>query len=246
MKRTHAGGLLLGCLVTVFAVPVVAQDPPANEIGAAFDLGFVSTGGTTEVTTLNIGDKVEYRAGPWVVTQRFSAVYGRTADSTSTSQWKAGLRGEYQVTPAVGFYALGRYERNRFAGIARRFEEALGIAATLMNGDGPDKLVVEAGASLNQQTSYTTDSTQRFAAGRAAFEYKRTFSGASDVTVGAEALPNLKTSDDYRINAAAALTAPLSQRIALKLSYEVKYDNLPEPTFQKTDRIFTAGLQIVF
>jgi len=245
IRRTARAALVLGA-TALLAIPAGAQDAPPKPLSATFDLGFVNTGGNTEVTTLNIGEKVEYTSGPWVVTQRFAAVYGRTADSTSTSQWRAGIRGEYQFTPAVGFYALGRYERNRFAGIARRFEEALGIAATLMDGDGPDKLVVEAGASLNQQTSYTTDSTQTFAAGRAAFEYKRSFSGSSDITVGAEALPNFKTSDDYRINAAAILTAPLSQRIALKLAYEVKYDNLPEPTFEKTDRIFTAGLQIVF
>jgi putative salt-induced outer membrane protein YdiY len=246
MIRTYARGLLLLGLAAIFAPLMAAQDAPANQLGATFDLGLVSTGGNTQVTTLNIGEKVEYKTGPWIVTQRFSAVYGRTADSTSTSQWKAGIRGEYQIAPTVGFYALGRYERNRFAGLARRFEEALGVAATLIDGEGPDKLVVEAGASLNQQTSYTTDVTDTFGAGRAAFEYTRAFSEASTIAVGAEALPNFKTSDDYRINGAAVLTAPISQRIALKLSCEVKFDNLPEPGFEKTDRIFTAGLQIVF
>ena len=38
--------------------------------------------------------------------------------------------------------------------------------------------------------------------------------------------------------------APLSKRFAVKLSYAIRFDNLPEPGFERTDRVFTSGLQV--
>jgi hypothetical protein len=42
------------------------------------------------------------------------------------------------------------------------------------------------------------------------------------------------------------LTAPLSRPIALRVSYLIRFDNLPEPGFETTDRILTTGVQIAF
>jgi putative salt-induced outer membrane protein YdiY len=40
--------------------------------------------------------------------------------------------------------------------------------------------------------------------------------------------------------------APLSTSVALRLSYIVKFNNTPDPGFEKTDRLFSAGVQIAF
>ena len=61
-----------------------------------------------------------------------------------------------------------------------------------------------------------------------------------------EAIPNLDTSDDWRLNSESALVAAFSKRLALKLTYLVRYDHLPEPTFKDTDRLFTAGIQVTY
>ena len=41
-----------------------------------------------------------------------------------------------------------------------------------------------------------------------------------------------------------ALVAPLSSKIGLRLSYVIRFDNQPEPTFEKTDKILTTGIQV--
>jgi putative salt-induced outer membrane protein len=237
------GVLLLGLLAVPRGAP--AQATPPDPLALTLDLGFVNTSGNTEVTTFNTGEKVVVTSAPWTVTQTFAVVYGRIADSTTTSQWKAGARGEFGLSPRLGMFADARYERNRFAGIARRFEEALGLSAVPVNAGG-NRLKVEAGASLNQQTSFVTDTTATFAAGRASAEYRRQITETSHLTITAEFLPNFKTSDDYRVNGVATLVAPISQKVAVKLSYDARFDHLPEPGFEKWDRILTAGLQIVF
>jgi putative salt-induced outer membrane protein YdiY len=57
-------------------------------------------------------------------------------------------------------------------------------------------------------------------------------------------LPDLETSKDLRVNSETAIVAPLSARFAVKLGYLIRFDNLPEPGFRKTDRLFTSGLQV--
>ena len=46
-----------------------------------------------------------------------------------------------------------------------------------------------------------------------------------------EVLPNVDQTDDLRINSESQLVAPLARRVSLKVSYAVKFDNLPEPGF---------------
>ena len=59
-------------------------------------------------------------------------------------------------------------------------------------------------------------------------------------------LVNLEQSEDARINSETSVVAPISQAIAMKAAYLIRFDYLPEPGFEKTDRIFTTGIQIVF
>jgi putative salt-induced outer membrane protein len=239
--RTIPGALALALILG--AQPASAQDE--KPVVVTVDLGFVNTAGNSEVTTLNGGDKLVYTSAPWVFTQTFNVVYGETEGTTTTSQWQAGGRLDYQIRPRVSLFGQGRFERNTFAGIRRRFEEAVGVAATLLEANR-NKLTAEAGVAYNQQTSDQTGVTDNFTSGRAAAEFRRDLTETAFLTLSGEFLPNFEVSEDYRVNGIAALVAPISRAIALKVSYEVRYDHLPEPTFETTDRILTTGLQIVF
>jgi putative salt-induced outer membrane protein len=243
-RGTHPrGGVLAALLALGFALPVAAQDaPPAFQ--ATTDLGFVNAAGNTEVTTFNVGEELLLSSGPWGIKQTFGVVYGRTDGTVSTSLWRAGIRGDRSVGSRLGIYLLGAFDRNTFAGITRRFEEGAGLVLKALETP-TDRLEFEAGAGLTQQRSTARESTS-FASARGAGTYRRSFSEASHVQLSSEVLPNLEESEDLRVNSTAELVAPLSARIAMKLSYVIRFDNLPEPGFEKTDRLFTAGLQISF
>lgn len=229
-------------LALTVAAPLAAQD----SLKATIDIGFVNTAGNTDVTSLNVGEGIIYVANAWTLTQRFSVVYARSNDSTITSQWKAGARADHPLAAPLGAFALVAYERNVFAGIDRRLEETVGFTASLLARDG-NTLATELGVSANQETPVAgSGSTETYAAGRVALMYRRDLTATAYATLDSEFLPNLKTTDDYRVNGQASLVAPISSRIATKLSYVVQYDNLPQAGFQATDRIFTAGLQVTF
>lgn len=219
-----------------------AQEEAPQPVKFTADLGFVNTAGNTEVTNLNAGEKVEWNLAPVTLKEGFAIVYGETDGNTTTSSLRGDLRADYALSDALGVFGAFAFDRNRFAGIARRFEENVGLAFKPIRGEH-DKLEFEGGVSFTQQRSIL-EVSDNFTAARAAAMYRHGFTEAAYIQQTVEVLPNLEVSEDLRINTETALVAPLSKRLAIKLSYTVRYDKLPEPGFKKTDRVFASGLQI--
>jgi len=218
-----------------------AQDPPPKARELTADLGFVNTAGNTDVTTLNVGEKLILRAGKWEHRQQAGSVYGAQDGEQTSNLLFGNWRSDYALNDWLAVFGYGGYDRNSFAGIARRFEETLGLAAKLLTRQA-DILVVEAGLGLTQQRS-TLGESNNFAALRTGTSYRHNFSDASYFIQLVEYLPSLEVGEDYRINSETSLVAPLSSHAAIKVGYQVRYDNLPEPLRKKGDRIFLTSLQ---
>ncbi len=225
----------------VASVPSLgAQESRDLEVTA--DFGFVNATGNSDVTTVNVGEEVEVGLGPWGVNQAFALVYGRTDGEVSASSWRARVRGDRTLGGGIGVYLLAAFDRNTFAGVSRRFEENLGLVFRVLDSDS-DRLEFEAGAGLTQQKS-TTGTSDSLASARLGSTYRRGLGESSHLQLSSELLPNLEDSGDLRVNSTAEVVAPLSQVLSTKLSYSIRFDRQPEPGFGRTDRIFTAGLQV--
>jgi hypothetical protein len=142
-----------------------AQEEAPKPVKFTADLGFVSTAGNTEVTNLNAGEKVEWNLAPITLKEGFAIVYGETDGNTTTSSLRADLRADYALSAPLAIFGAFAFDRNRFAGIARRFEENVGLAFKPIRGDR-DKLEFEAGVSFNQQRSIL-EVSDNFTAARA-------------------------------------------------------------------------------
>ena len=234
---------VLAALGLALLVPeLLAQEEAPKPIKITADFGFVNTAGNTEVTTLNAGEKVEWNLAPVTLKHSFAIIYGQTDGNTTTSSLRGDLRADYSLSAAFALFGAFALDRNRFAGIARRFEENIGLTFKPVRGER-DKLELEGGVSFTQQRSIL-EVSNNFTAARSAGMYRHGFTEAAYFQQSVEVLPNLEVSEDLRINTETALVAPLSKRLAVKLSYTIRYDKLPEPGFKKTDRIFTSGLQL--
>jgi putative salt-induced outer membrane protein len=225
-----------------------AKAPPPSEFSA--DLGFVSVSGNTSVTTLSLGEKWVRRIARWEFKQDMGAIYGKTDSVESSNSLKASVRGDYGLGANMALYARTAFDRNKFAGVKSRFAEGLGLVAKLAATD-INQLNVEGGFELTQQDNLdgTSDS---FSSLRGATSWKHMFSANAYFFQGLEFLPNLDDGEDYRINSETTVVAPLSSHVAMKASYQVRFDNLPSlngaGTFplKKSDRILSTGIQLTF
>jgi putative salt-induced outer membrane protein len=227
------------------AVAVSLRGEPAPPKTAfVADLGFLSATGNTEVTTANVSQKITHTRGWWRFEQQLGVVYGEAGGEENANLLRGALGAEYALRPWISVATGALYDRNRFAGIARRTEQYLGVVLRPLSA-ARDTLRLETGASLTQQRG--VDGVQNdFPAARAAAWYKHAFGEKAYVLQTVEAIPNLDVRDDWRINSESSLVAPLSRVVSLKTGYVLRYDNLPEAGFRATDRFFTTGLQVVF
>ena len=235
---------LLAPAILVAQTPAAAP-PPLKHLDFTGDLSFVSTTGNSEVATSGATDKLVWRPSQrWTLTQTAGIVYGRSNGDVIAENYRAGGKGEYAFGAATGAYGLFAFDRNVFSGIAARYEFSAGLAAKPVN-TATDVIKFEAGVARVLQRNLA-DSLIRFFSGRVAGGYKHLFSAASYFEAALEVLPNIEEAEDLRAAGITALVAPISSHINLKGAYEIRWDNLPEPGFKKTDTVLRTGVQITF
>lgn len=231
-------------MLLLFAA-LTALAPDTNKVAFTADAGFVNTAGNTSLTTFNFGNRFEATAPEWGFVQTFSSVIGSSEGETTTSLWRAALRADRHLSQRVSAYVLSDFERNRFAGISSRYGESAGLAIRLLEAERTS-LAVEAGAGYIWQNATEVGLSRSFASGRLAGILQQKIGDKATFSQLIELLPNFKVSEDLRINSETAFTAPIAAGIAMKAGYTIRHDGLPEPDFEKTDRIFTTGLQVAF
>ena len=237
----------LGVVTASLIAPPIAgaqEADTARALRVSANIGFLDASGNTDVTTLNVGEKLEWTRPRFLWQQSFEAINGTTDGEESANLIATRLRGDWTPPGRLSVYALLGYDRNRFAGIGRRFEEGVGLSYKLLD-QARHLLTTELGSQLVQQRS-TTGLSDEFLAGRGAAQYRLTFRENSYFEALGEYLPNFETSEDYRLNTDLSLVAPLSRNLGIKLGYVVRFDNLPQPGAEKTDRFLTTGLQVSY
>ena len=226
-------------------LPAQAAKPDsAKPLKVTAGLAYLDASGNTDVTSFAMNEKLEWKRPHFLWTQSINAINSSTDGEQTANLLAIGLRGDWKPQGRLSVYALVNYDRNRFADIDRRFEEGAGLGYALI--DRPHhRLTTELGSQFVQQRNLDGVSDS-FLAGRAAELYRYTIKENTYIEERVEFLPNFETSEDYRVNGEANVVAPLSRYLSLKLGYVVRFDNLPGPDVEKTDRFFTSGLQIAF
>lgn len=233
---------LIAPVVALAQAPAPAPRPRPTQL--TLDLGFVDASGNSNVTSFNLGEKFSWKLDRLTLGQTAKALYGEAEGKTTAEAYDAGVRGDYPLGKTLGVFVLGTFQRNPFAGIAERWAGGPGISVGLVKSPR-DTLSLETALTAQRERS-TANVRESFGATRTAAAFKHLFATSTAFTQTIEWTANLKTSEDQRVTSETALTAPLSKQIALRVSYLIRFDNLPEPGFVKTDRLLTTGAQISF
>ena len=263
-SRLGLGALLVSALGVA---PLQAQTTPASPTGSAKPapkaqrkryeftgtLGFSQTRGNAEALATNVSNKFRYAIAGWSMQQDLAFFYGKANDRVNTNFWNGGLRGDRVVAERLSVFLAARYDRNQLQGITNRFQQGFGLNLLAMD-EQQNRLNVSLGGSLFQQ-ELTAGSTVRlpraFPAARAAFDYRRRFTGLAYVQQNAEYLPAVgDTASSWFVNAETAVVAPLSKSVGLKVGYEIRYNSDPpvrnRVQLRTTDTFFSSGLTLTF
>ena len=239
-----ARALVLSAAAAVLPLVAFAQDAAPKPTKLTADFSYIQTDGNSEVTTLSVNDKLEHKTDGWIFTQEAIAVWGETDGVESAGRYGARLRADRKLHPRSSVYALAEWNRNTFAGISRQFDEGIGLSWVAV-AQSPHHLDLELGGGL-QQKKPTLGPEDSFATGRAGLAYEYSFTEKARLSARGAYVVNLEDTENGQGEARLAMVAPVSGNFALKLSYDLLYQNRPLPGFEKVDTTFGAGIQATF
>ena len=241
--------LALTILVTIGVGTARAQDDE-KEPGwfDTAELTVVSTSGNAESST--VGFKNELTRA-WESSDLVAAAGALRAESTVLTRTAAGVsplsfqvaetavsavtaesyyvRGQYDhdVNPRTFWYAGTGWERNTFAGVQNRYSWGGGLGNTWVDRDSS---TFKTGYGLTytvQDDVATTTDNETFGGLRLSYDYRWQLTANTEFTSVLVADENLNETEDLRTDLINAVAVSINSRLALKVSWQLLFDNLP-------------------
>lgn len=228
-----------------------ALTPPLSPWTNESEVAIVQTTGNSETESYSAkqasSKKVEQH------TYSAKAGYLKTAAKNNTTgkneetarKWDAGLRFETILSEKWSSFLAYMVESDKYAGYTQRHNSDVGAKYSLYANEH-QMWIAEAGFRYVHQNNLN-DTQVHYNAGRAYLEANYKMNETNSVKASVEYIPYLdSTSDDYQVNSLLSLSSALSTMFSLKVSYEVKTDNLPVAGAEKTDSKLTTALVAKF
>ena len=256
---------LVGLSVLVIAAPLFAQEAAKDKSAWRGEtaLGYSKESGNTNETKVNFSQKVIYDARPWLNTLTLSGKGSTTevamADGSTTDQHTSEA---YYLTEQLDHffggsssYAFARatWEKDRFNGYEQQMTGVLGYGNELFSNDVINfKVEVGIGQRSDELSEPLTDSEgTAYVAGDKIDETLAYFSDQFvwKMSEGAEFGQSLNV--EYAdINTVSRfkvyVKAQLISSVAMKVSYEIKHQEIVAADKDKRDEILMASLLYSF
>ncbi|MCH9651046.1 MAG: DUF481 domain-containing protein [Deltaproteobacteria bacterium] len=246
--------LLFAACVALLLSPtpnLLAHDPEAEEVEAApepdwdFELGlsYLATTGNSDTSSGGLNALYKKDWEPWSF--EASAFFLRAEDSGSTTaeRYGASLLGARAINANWALTAGLTGERDLFSGIDFRSVVSAGVKWLIVDSESWVFNATGALTWTNEDLGGDLGSDDYIGA-LFGLNSKWVLSANSEAFTNLLYFPNFDNSDDYRFEGEAGLRANLNTRLALQLTYGVRYDNVPVPGFEKTDTVSTASIVV--
>lgn len=240
-----AAGLVLLTGPAVWAQEGGDGEQEATGWNDVAELSYVATGGNAEAETLSLRNTLSRSWERAVLTVEAAAL---RAENTITRRFAVGDPGSFRIeeTPiteltAERYLLRGRYrqelsatrywfvgagwERNQFAGVDSRLVALGGVGNTWFEGDEAH-FRTDVGLTFTEEEDLDGQSTS-FAGLRLGWDYRRELTGTTTYTNLLTVDANADETSDYRADLEQSLAVSVSERLALKVSLQVLYDNQP-------------------
>ena len=146
-------------LAAMFAVSqtVAAEETENGLWKASAELGYVSTSGNTETTTVNSKAMTSTEREEWRHKIEITAL--KASDNIGTTAEKYGLTGQsdYKLTKPNYLFGMVNYENDKFSGFEYQVTEAIGYGRRVIDGTGLS-LDLEIGPGARQSKLDTGES----------------------------------------------------------------------------------------
>jgi putative salt-induced outer membrane protein len=214
--------------------------PPPPLWDAQIGASFVGTSGNSDTASTGV-DFIAHRRGEMWKIESAATLVRTSSDGDATAERYLGmLRAQRTLTPLVGLSTGIRLERDRFAGLDARSILDAGLSWALVHHPEWTLDGVTSIAWLHE--SRTTGASVNDPIGVLQLLSRIPFGTAGDTTQRFSYYPDFRTTSAYRSEAEITAQAAMTEHLALKIGYLLRYSNDPVPGFKKTDNTTTASV----
>ena len=221
--------------------------------GLTISLGYVSTSGNSATTTGNF--KGDYH-GNWG--RLHYAVYGSYLFTDVTNQEtgiktrdteriEAGVKTEYSIGKSRNFFTNVSWKKDEPSGIAHNLSLASGYGLAFFESE---KSGLKGGVGLEGFQEEKIADGNRFSNSVLAIYfqvgYHYNFNKNNFLKFSNESRMSLSDNSDYRLSNNFSYVSAINHTLALEVSYQHNYKNLPVDDKRKTDTITTVNLVFHF
>jgi len=242
MKATRRASLLLLSLAAASpaAAQTAAPPPPPPLWDSQVGASFVGTSGNSDTSSVGADFSANHRGAIWKIESAATAVRSSSLDQTTAERYLGSLRGQRKLTRIMGVTTGIKLERDRFAGLDFRSILDGGLSWALVRRpvwtlDGVT------GIAWNHETRTAAPSIDH-PVGLLQLLSRVPFGAAGDTTQRFTFYPDFSVTSAYRSEGEITAQAAMSEHLALKLGYLLRFANDPPPGFKKTDNTTTASV----
>jgi putative salt-induced outer membrane protein len=204
-------------------------------------LGYLSTSGNTENSTLNTGLRIEYSTGDWVHSARANAVNATEDNMTTAEAYELGAKSELSFGEYDFIFARANWRKDRFSGYDTQFSQSIGYGRRLIETDA-HQLNAEIGGGARQSDLVDGTSTNEFIV-RGGIDYRWKISENAEFRQDI----SVESGDENTyLESVSAVSAQLLGNLALVFSYTIKNNSDVPLGRENRDTYIAASLEYLF
>lgn len=218
----------------------IEEEEPSWEL--RLGLSYVATSGNSETSSGGIKTSYLNEWPVWSLEAAAFALRAEDEDVVTAERYGASVAGGRELSERLSLTAGLALETDEFSGIDLRSVADLGLARR-WGGD-------EEGWKLKTRAAFTWTREELVGSSGSEESFGALFGASGEWTLTETAtassklvyFPSFEDGDDYRLDAEIGVQAALAAAWALKVAYEVRYDNQPVAGFETTDTTTTVSL----
>lgn len=237
MSLKIKGLAFLSIVAMGVSLSAVAQD----EFTGKATLGFLSTSGNSESSSVNAGAELAWVRDRWTYTVDALALGAEVEGESTAEAYAAGARAEWSINDASYLFGQARWDKDKFSGYDQQTTQAVGYGRVLLSNDTMEwNAELGAGARQSDLRDGTSESETIL---RAATDYKYVFSETSEFNA---AFSVESGEENTAAQSLLAIKARLFEDLALVASYRVRYNSDVPVGSEKRDTFTAISLEYAF
>lgn len=219
-------------------VPLLASAELANKTEG----GVVITSGNTRTQSIQAKHLSTYTWEKNKLSLSGFFLKGKSEGVLNAKKWDSTLRYERAFSDLFSGFASQGVESDKFAGYLQRYNSDLGPKYFIIKEENFWNWFIEAGYRYTRERR-VNGTKSNASKGRAYTEVSKKWNEGSSSKLWMEYIPNFSNSKDWLFNTELSTDASITNILALRIAYLMKYDNQPNAgTKKKTDSTLTTSL----